>query len=222
MRMRKKKHLDERLNACKSVCLGWLPDGIHEGGAEMLSPAAVFGNDMPLRLEIGCGKGKFANTIAARDTEANFIAVEQSPNVVVMAMEQTVEAQLTNLRYLMGNAEYLLKVLPEQSVERIYLNFSCPYPKTRYAKHRLTSPLFLDIYRNLLVPGGIIIQKTDNEGFFDYSLEQYAGNGFTVRSFTRDLHNSGITGNIITEYEQRFLDQGLPIYYAEAVINEEN
>lgn len=217
MRMRKKKHLDERLEACAGVNLGWIPDGIHDGGCGMLDTAQVFGNELPLRLEIGCGKGKFANTIAARDTDANFIAVEQSPNVVVMAMEQTVQAGLSNLRYLMGNAEYLERVLPEHCTERIYLNFSCPYPKTRYAKHRLTSPLLLDIYRKLLIPGGIIIQKTDNEGFFDYSLEQYAENGFTVRNVTRDLHNSDITGNIITEYEQRFLSQGLPIYYAEAV-----
>ena len=221
MRMRKKKHLDERLAASSGVCLGWLPDGIHEGGTGMLDPAEVFGNDKPLRLEIGCGKGKFANTIAARDTEANFIAVEQSPNVAVMAMEQTVAAGLTNLRYLMGNAEYLLKVLPPRSVDRIYLNFSCPYPKSRYAKHRLTSPLFLGIYKELLTPGGVIIQKTDNEGFFDYSLEQYAENGCTVRFVTRDLHNSGITGNIITEYEQRFLDLGQPIFYAEAVLTKE-
>lgn len=220
MRMRKKKHLDERLAACEAVCLGWLPDGIHEGGAGMLDPAEVFGGGRPLRLEIGCGKGKFANTIAARDTDADFIAVEQSPNVIVMAMEQTVAAGLTNLRYLMGNAEYLLKVLPPRRVERIYLNFSCPYPKSRYAKHRLTSPLFLNIYKELLTADGVIIQKTDNEGFFDYSLEQYAANGFTVRFVTRDLHNSEITGNIITEYEQRFLDLGQPIYYAEAVRSE--
>jgi len=218
MRMRKKKHLDERLDACKQVCLGWIPDGIHEGGVQMLDIPAVFGNESPLRLEIGCGKGKFANTIAARDHEANFIAVEQSPNVIVMAMEQTIAAQLTNLRYLMGNAEYLAKVLPEHCAERIYLNFSCPYPKSRYAKHRLTSPLFLDIYRRLLTKNGVIVQKTDNEGFFDYSLEQYRENGFEVRNMTRDLHNSGITGNIITEYEQRFLEQGLPIFYCEAVI----
>lgn len=217
MRMRKKKHLDERLNACRPVCLGWIPDGIHEGGAEMLNIAAVFGNDRPLRLEIGCGKGRFANTIAARDTDANFIAVEQSPNVAVMAMEQTIAADLPNLRYLMGNAEYLAKVLPEHCTERIYLNFSCPYPKSRYAKHRLTSPIFLDIYKKLLTPDGVIIQKTDNEGFFDYSLEQYRENGFEVRNITRDLHNSGVQGNIITEYEQRFLEQGLPIFYCEAV-----
>jgi len=215
--MRKKKHLDERLAACGAVCLGWLPDGIHDGGAGMLAPSEIFGDDRPLRLEIGCGKGKFANTIAARDADANFIAVEQSPNVIVMAMEQTVSANLPNLRYLMGNAEYLTKVLPAHSVERIYLNFSCPYPKTRYAKHRLTSPLFLGIYKELLTADGVIIQKTDNEGFFDYSLEQYAENGFTVRFVTRDLHNGGVSGNIITEYEQRFLGQGLPIYYCEAV-----
>jgi tRNA (guanine-N7-)-methyltransferase len=218
--MRKKKHLGERLEACSDVCLGWLPDGVHsENNAETASPAEIFGNDRPLRLEIGCGKGKFANTIAGREPDVNFIAVEQTPNVIVSAMEQTKALGLGNLRYFMGNAEYLPKVLPPDSVECIYLNFSCPFPKTKYAKHRLTSERFLPIYRELLRDGGVILQKTDNAGFFDYSLESLQKGGFVLRYVTRDLHNSDVTGNIITEYEQRFLSQGLPIYYLEAEIN---
>ena len=218
MRMRKKKHLDERLAACAAVDLGWIPDCVHnDGECEPRSGEDIFGSPAPLHLEIGCGKGKFINTLAALHPDISFIAVEQSPNVIVSAMEQTLSAGLTNLRYFMGNAEYLRSVLKPDSVQRIYLNFSCPYPKARYTKHRLTSERFLAIYKELLINGGEILQKTDNGEFFDYSLETLKNAGFELRCVTRDLHNSGITGNIITEYEQRFLSQGLPINYLEAV-----
>lgn len=218
MRMRKKKHLDERLAACSPVNLGWIPDAVHDNGnAEMRTAGEIFGNDAPLHIEIGCGKGRFANTIAALHPDINYIAVEQTPNVIVSAMEQTIAEGLANLRYLMGNAEYLRKVLPENSVDCIYLNFSCPFPKTRYEKHRLTSERFLEVYRELLTAKGRILQKTDNTEFFDYSVESLKNGGFELVYVTRDLHNSGVAGNIITEYEQRFLSQGLPICYLEAV-----
>ena len=218
MRMRKKKHLDERLAACSAVNLGWIPDPVHED-PELLprNGQEIFGSDAPLRLEIGCGKGKFINTAALREPDVNFIAVEQTANVIVSAMEMTCDYELDNLKYFMGNAEYIRKVLKPDSAECIYLNFSCPYPKLRYTKHRLTSEKFLAIYRELLPDGGVILQKTDNEDFFDYSIETMKACGFELRYITRDLHNSSVEGNIITEYEQRFLSQGLPIYYLEAV-----
>lgn len=218
MRMRKKKYLDERLEACKDVCLGWIPDPVHASSEICtIDIGDVFGNSSPLHLEIGCGKGRFANTIAQRNQDINFIAVEQTPNVIVAAMEQTKELGLPNLRYYMGKAEYLRNVLAPDSVERIYLNFSCPFPKTKYAKHRLTHKRFLDIYREILPDGGKIVQKTDNADFFAFSKESFTENGFELAFVTEDLHNSSISGNIITEYEQRFLSQGLPIYYLEAV-----
>ena len=218
MRMRKKKYLDERLEACKDVCLGWIPDPVHANGETCtIDVGGTFGNNAPLHLEIGCGKGRFANTTAQLHPDINFIAVEQTPNVIVAAMEQTKELGLPNLRYFMGKAEYLRNVLAPDSVEQIYLNFSCPFPKTKYAKHRLTHKRFLDIYREILINGGKIIQKTDNRDFFEFSLESLRENGFELAFVTEDLHNSTITGNIITEYEQRFLSQGLPIYYLEAV-----
>ncbi len=220
MRMRKKKHLDERLNACAGVDLGWIPDPVHDNGVQMLDIHSVFGNNNPLHLEIGCGKGKFANTVAVREPDINFIAVEQTVNVLVSAMEQTEELGLTNLRYLMGKAEYLAKVIPPHSVSKIYLNFSCPFPKKSYAKHRLTHERFLAIYREILAPGGTIEQKTDNAGFFEFSLNSFCDCGFRLRNITFDLHNSTITGNIITEYEQRFISQGLPIYHLEAYIGD--
>ncbi len=216
--MRKKKHLDERLDAVRSVNLGWIPDAVHEGGTDMLDIASVFGNNNPLYLEIGCGKGKFANTIAKQMPDVNFIAVEQTVNVLVSAMEQTAGSGLSNLRYLMGKAEYLAKVLPPKNVQKIFLNFSCPFPKNSYAKHRLTHERFLEIYKILLADGGIIEQKTDNAKFFEFSLNSFCDNGFRLRNITFDLHNSDFKGNIITEYEQRFISQGLPIYRLEAYI----
>ena len=218
MRMRKKKHLDERLNACAGVDLGWIPDPVHDNGVQMLDIHSVFGNNNPLHLEIGCGKGKFANTVAVREPDINFIAVEQTVNVLVSAMEQTEELGLTNLRYLMGKAEYLAKVIPPHSVSKIYLNFSCPYPKNTYANHRLTHAEFLEIYKRLLTDDGEIHQKTDNMHFFEFSLEQFSQSGYGLRNISLDLHNSDFEGNIMTEYEKRFTDLGQPIYRLEAYL----
>lgn len=222
MRMRKKRHLDERMEQCGEVCLGWLPDYIAEERnrefAEKFDPVKVFGNNNPVHLEIGCGKGKFIQQLAEENPDINFIALEQTANVLITAMERTMNSGIKNLKYYAGKAEYLEKIFPQQSVERIYLNFSCPYPKESYAKHRLTHPLFLSIYRNLITPEGYIKQKTDNRRLFEFSIENFSQNGWKLRNVSLDLHNSKITGNIITEYEQRFLDMGMPIFYLEAFI----
>lgn len=221
MRMRKKKHLDERLAACSAVNLGWLQDYASEqrgvNPPEIITAEKVFGNNNPIHLEIGCGKGQFAEDIARRNPDINFVAIEQNVNVLVTAMERTCAGGLKNLKYIMGMAEYLEKVLKPQSVERIYLNFSCPFPKNTYAKHRLTHERFLSIYRNILAPNGYIIQKTDNAPFFEFSLNSYSDNGFRLHNITFDLHNSKIEGNIITEYEEKFSSQGFPIFYTEAI-----
>lgn len=222
MRMRKKRHLDERMEQCGKVCLGWLPDYIAEERnrefAEKFDSVKVFGNNNPVHLEIGCGKGKFIQQLAEENPDINFIALEQTANVLITAMERTMNSGVKNLKYYVGKAEYLEKVFPPQSVERIYLNFSCPYPKESYAKHRLTHPLFLSIYRNLITPDGYIKQKTDNQRLFEFSIENFSQNGWKLRNVSLDLHNSKITGNIITEYEQRFSDMGMPIFYLEAFI----
>ncbi len=221
MRMRKKKHLESRAEACRNVCLGWLPDYAAElrgdPPPEKITSERIFGNSAPIRLEIGCGKGQFAEEIARRNPDVNFIAVEQNLNVLVTAMERTRASGTPNLRYLAGMAEYLEKMFPPKSVERIYLNFSCPFPKNSYAKHRLTHERFLKIYQKILKPDGYIIQKTDNAPFFEFSLNSYCSCGFRLRKISFDLHNSGIEGNIITEYEEKFSSQGLPIYYTEAL-----
>lgn len=221
MRMRKKRHLDERIAACSDVSLGWLQDYASEqkgiNPPEIIDVEKVFGNNNPLHLEIGCGKGQFAEEIARRNPDINFVAVEQNVNVLVTAMERTHKSGLRNLRYVMGMAEYLEKIFPENSVDKIYLNFSCPFPKNTYAKHRLTHERFLSIYRKILKKDALIVQKTDNSKFFEFSLNSFCDNDFRLRNITFDLHNSKIEGNIITEYEERFSSQGYPIFYLEAI-----
>ena len=223
MRMRKKRHLDERAAACSDVSLGWLQDHVREQRGEnipeLIDTMKIFGNNNPLRLEIGCGKGQFIQQCAELHPDINFIALEMTLNVLVTAMERTHAAGTQNLRYLTGMAEYLEKVFPPESVETIYLNFSTPFPKKSYAKHRLTHPRFLEIYSRILKNGGEILQKTDDKDFFEYSLNTLSDFGFRLSDISFDLHKSGAAGNIITEYEQRFTDMGLPIYSVRAIKN---
>lgn len=221
MRMRRKKHLDERLDDCGSVNLGWLIDYAAEKRGEVqqrtLNVREIFGNDNPVHLEVGCGKGGFIVQAAQQNPDINYIAVEMARNVIVSAMELAMKMNLPNLKFLMGKAEYLEKFFPESSVERIYLNFSCPYPKETYKKHRLTHSGFLEIYKKILIPNGEIHQKTDNMKLFEFSIESFSSCGFMLKNVSLDLHNSGFEGNIITEYEKRFSDAGFPIYRLEAV-----
>ena len=222
MRMRKKRHLDERLEQCSAVCLGWLPDYSSDlrgdPPIEKFDVQKVFGNTNPVHLEIGCGKGRFIQQLAQQNPDINYLALEQTPNVLVTAMERTRDSGISNLRYYAGKAEYLEKALDPHTVDLIYLNFSCPYPKESYAKHRLTHPLFLKIYASILSPDGFIKQKTDNQRLFEFSIENFSQSDWSLRNVSLDLHNSKITGNIITEYEERFTKMGLPIYYLEAFL----
>ena len=210
MRMRKKKNLEPRLAACEAVT-------VHAHG-EKIDWKAEFGNDNPIHLEIGCGKGAFTAAIAARNPDINFVAVEMIANVAVMAMEKIMEAELKNVRFLFFFFETLQDIFEENAVERIYLNFSCPFPKRRYTKHRLTHENFLNRYKVILAPGKEIHQKTDNEEFFDFSLAEFQKCGWQVKNVTRDLHHSEwAQNNIVTEYESRFLALGQPIFRLEAV-----
>ena len=210
MRMRKKKNLEPRLAACKDITV--------ESGETKPDWQQIFGNGHPIHLEIGCGKGAFTLEIARRHPETNFVAIEMIANVAVSAMEKVKEAGLSNVRFMVVNAEKLLEIFEENSIERIYLNFSCPFPKKRHTKHRLTHENFLKRYRVILKPDGEIHQKTDKEDFFDFSLEEYEKCGWMLQNLTRDLHASEwAQDNIITEYESRFLALGQPIFRVEAV-----
>ena len=221
MRVRKKKHLDERLEKVSNLLINTdISDRNYitsNKQKEYIDLKSIFENDNPLYLEIGCGKGRFCIEYAKRHPEINLLAVEVEPNVIVSAVEAASRENLKNLYFLRTSAEFLPKFLKTESVQRIFLNFSCPYPKNRYATHRLTSPRFLEIYKELLCEKGEIHQKTDNMHFFEYSIENLSKAGFKLQNVSLDLHNSGFEGNIVTEYEERFINEGLPIYRLEAV-----
>ena len=178
----------------------------------------VFGNDNPVRLEIGCGKGGFAFEIARRYPEINFIAVEKISNVIIEACEKADELKPENLRFMNCCAENLPYYLPESSIEKIYLNFSCPYPKFTYRNRRLTYYRYLEIYKKLLVKGGEIEIKTDNGKFFEFSLQSFSENGYLLKDISLDLHSDDLKDNIETEYEKMFVSQGKIIHKATACL----
>ena len=221
MRMRKKKHLEERLEKCTNVLTLFSDDSNFTTAIEKkeyIDTEALFGNSNPVVLEVGCGKGNFACELAKRNPEINVLALEKCANVVVIAGEKAMKDNLENLRFLHTGAEFLEKYIKPESIERLYLNFSCPYPKNRYENRRLTNKRFLKSYAVLLKKGAEIHQKTDNMGFFEYSIEQFSDFGFTLKNISLDLHNSDFEGNIETEYEHRFASQGMPIYRLEAYL----
>lgn len=220
MRMRHKKNLEERLARCSDILFKIMCDDRNfettVEDKEYLDFNKIFGNRNPVEMEIGCGKGQFISELAERNPDINYVAVEKTADVIVLACEKVMEKGLKNVFFIKGSAEYLPKYIPQGSIERLYLNFSCPFPKNKYAKHRLTHSGFLAIYEQLLKDGAEIHQKTDNMHFFEFSIEQFSQCGFKMKNVSLDLHNSGFEGNIVTEYEHRFSSLGQPIYRLEA------
>ena len=219
MRMRRKKNLEQRMDNCHNF-FQMYPEERNFLEAikkkDYLDFEKIFGNPNPVLLEIGCGKGQFACEYAKRHPEINILAVEKVENVIVQACEKAQSMELNNLYFLQGCAEYLPKYLPENSIEQIFLNFSCPFPKAKYSIHRLTHHNFLEIYKHILKPEGEIHQKTDNMHFFEFSIQEFSQNGFALKNISLDLHNSDFEDNIVTEYEHRFSSMGMPIYRLEA------
>lgn len=222
MRMRRKRNLEARMEACAELllCRGKPCKNLKEAAENyraILKYEEIFGASNPVELEVGCGNGGFILEKAKREPNVNFLAVELCTNVILTALERTKAAGLTNIRFLNIPAEILECYIPAHSVGVIYLNFSTPLPEKSREKQRLTSMRFLEIYKKLLKPGGRIEQKTDSREFFEYSLARFAEAGFAVNEVTRDLHNSEYAAaNIVTEYEANFAAKGLPIYRAVA------
>lgn len=209
MRMRRKKHGTERIAACSAL----LVDSA-ESVRDFWDSDDFSG---PRWLEIGCGKGSFAVGTAGANPDARMIAVEKIADVCCLALEKAMAAKADpavadNLRFVIGDAAGLKEFFRPGSIDRIYLNFSDPWPKKGYAKRRLTHRNFLALYRELLVPGGELWLKTDNMGLFDFSLEEFAAMGLDVRFVTKDFHHTPeAEGNVMTEYEALFSSQGQPI-----------
>ncbi|HJC50258.1 MAG TPA: tRNA (guanosine(46)-N7)-methyltransferase TrmB [Candidatus Anaerostipes avistercoris] len=171
-----------------------------------------FKNENPIHIEIGMGKGKFILEMAERNPEINYIGIEKYSSVLVRAVEKTENFEGENLRLIRMDAEEIEEVFAPEEVDRIYLNFSDPWPKDRHAKRRLTSARFLERYDHILAPDGRIMFKTDNRNLFDFSLEQIEEAGWILENYTYDLHNSKFNeGNVMTEYEEKFSAKGNPI-----------
>ncbi len=215
MRMRLRSNAYERLTACGKWYIPTKDEGRNVKDVikerELLDFSSLYGSDEPIYLEIGCGQGGFLCEKAMQNPHNHYLGVEKIANVILSGAEKARRENLENVRFLRANAECLIKYLPENSVNEIYLNFSTPLPNKGYAKQRLTSPRYLDIYKNLLIKKGRIYQKTDNRDFFDFSLEQFENNGFSIVSKTENLHENGEVG-IVTEYERKFISLGMPIY----------
>lgn len=173
----------------------------------------VFGNNNPIHIEIGMGKGQFITTLAMQNPNINYIGIEKYSSVLLRAIEKREEYEGNNLYFLRFDAEYITDIFAPYEVERIYLNFSDPWPKDRHAKRRLTSVEFLARYNQFLSKDGYIAFKTDNRDLFDFSLEQVTESGWQLRDVTFDLHHSEyVEGNVMTEYEERFSSMGNPIH----------
>ena len=173
----------------------------------------VFGNSNPIHIEIGMGKGRFITTLASMNPDINYVGIEKYSSVLLRAVEKQDELCLPNLRFIRMDAENITSVFGKEEVDRIYLNFSDPWPKDRHAKRRLTSRQFFARYNEILKSTGRVEFKTDNRPLFDFSVEEVNEAGWKLSVCTYDLHNDEklVEGNVMTEYEERFSSQGNPI-----------
>lgn len=189
---------------------------VHEEETRAGTWHAVFGNDHPIHIEIGMGKGRFLMAMAKENPHINYVGIEKYSSVLLRVLEkmEREEQPLSNLYFIRMDAENIGKVFASDEVDRIYLNFSDPWPKDRHAKRRLTSREFLARYEPILAPDGQIEFKTDNRPLFDFSVESVREAGWELKAVTYDLHHDPelMKGNIMTEYEERFSAMGNPIH----------
>lgn len=213
------------MEACADLLLAKGANGIlnmkeaAENFRALIDFSSAFGNNNPVALEIGCGKGGFVIQLAQKTPNVNYLALEKMSNVILTPMEEVKKQGVENIRFLNIRAECLPCYIPEGGLDTIYLNFSTPLPKLGYATQRLTHRNFLEKYKKLLKSGGKIVQKTDDRDFFEFSLEEYKACGFDLQNVTYDLHEKGNPEwNIVTEYEQKWVERGLPIHRVEAIL----
>ena len=210
MRMRRRNNLEPRMQACESV---WIHD-----------PEALRGNWrslMPgcreLRVEVGCGKGKFTVETAAAEPDVLLIAVEKVPDALVLAMEAAIRMELKNVFFVSLDADRIDSFFADSEVDLLYINFCDPWPRKKNAKRRLTYHTFLEKYKKILPLGGQLHFKTDNAKLFEWSLPEMERCLLKLQNVTRDLHANGVVG-IMTGYEEKFYEMGTPINRVEAVV----
>lgn len=175
----------------------------------------VFEKTQPLHIEIGSGKGRFITEMARANPDINYIGIEIFQSVIVAALDRLIEAELPNVKLLNVNANDLEKFFTKNDIDRVYLNFSDPWPKKRHEKRRLTYKSYLKLYEGVLKDFGEIHFKTDNQALFEYSLMSFSQYGLLLKYISLDLHNSDFEENIMTEYEQKFSEAGHRIYRCE-------
>lgn len=203
MRMRRKPNLIPRMERC-GACLIRDP-AAHRGNWRALMPGC-----RELRLELGCGKGRFTAETARQNPEVLFVAIERVPDAMVIAMERVSALELKNVFFIDADVAHLPEYFAPGEAARIYINFCDPWPGNRHAKRRLTYVEFLKLYRQVLAPGGEIHFKTDNAPLFEWSLKQFPPAGYALSEVTRNLHEHGVQG-VMTDYEEKFYNLGTPI-----------
>jgi len=208
MRLRKKPNLYKRMERCAHLLIA--------------DPAAFCGHWLreyrykDIHIELGCGMGRFTTEIAKSEPDIFFVALEKTADAMIVAVERAADMEIDNVRFMNAYADNLMDYFASDEVSRIYINFCDPWPSNRHIKRRLTNPLFLDIYKQILRPGGEIYLKTDNVPLFEYSNKELGRAGFTVKEAVYDLHKDG-RGGIMTDYELKFHSRGVAICFARAV-----
>ncbi|HES9373069.1 TPA: tRNA (guanosine(46)-N7)-methyltransferase TrmB [Streptococcus pyogenes] len=176
----------------------------------------VFGNDRPIHIEVGSGKGGFITGMALKNPDINYIGIDIQLSVLSYALDKVLASEVPNVKLLRVDGSSLTNYFEDGDVDMMYLNFSDPWPKTKHEKRRLTYKDFLDTYKRILPEHGEIHFKTDNRGLFEYSLASFSQYGMTLRQIWLDLHASNYEGNVMTEYEEKFSNKGQVIYRVEA------
>ena len=203
MRMRKKPNLSNRMDDCARYLIA--DPAAHRGKWRELKPDA-----RELRLELGCGKGRFTAETAAQHPEVLYIALERVPDAMIVAMERCKDMGLENVYFIDGDAALLRDYFAPGEVDLLYINFCDPWPSHKHARRRLTHERFLVLYRGVIRDGGQIHFKSDNHDLFEYSLFQFPKAGYELSEVTRNLHENGICG-VMTDYEEKFHNMGTPI-----------
>lgn len=203
MRMRNKKNLIPRMERCAAVQV-FQPEAIRGSWASLVPGCGQ------VRAELGCGKGRFTAATAQQAPDALLVALEKVPNAMVTAMERVCAQQIPNVRFIDTDVVRVPEIFAPGEVSVIYINFPDPWPRKKEIKHRLTAPRFLALYWDMLPVGGRIEYKTDQTWLFDWSLTQFAAMGYVLEDVTHDLHANGPVG-VMTDYEARFHEQGVPI-----------
>lgn len=221
MRLRHKKNAETDVYNSPIVVMGELCEPtLQSRTGELCEPQSIFNNNNPIHLELGMGKGRFITDLSKKNKNINYIGIERSATIVLKAIDLLTKSSglcepnllsiYPNLRFMCIDIAKLSDVFIPHSIDKIYLNFSDPWPKKRHEMRRLTHRNFLSIYEKLLKPNSLIEFKTDNKDLFDFSLEEIKNSNFTLLEFTYDLHNDDKMnkGNIMTEYEEKFSKLG--------------